>query len=257
MFPPVPILLRPTAPVAPDALLPGDPARAMRLAQALLEAPRMSNHAHGLWGYHGTTADGRPLTVQATGVGAPSGAMVLADLAELGTRRAVRVGPCVSLAEGLRIGDLVIAERVLAADGTSAALGARRWVEPDPGLSEALMAATGPAAQPATVASTDVLWEPTGEDGSPHASRAGEWASQGALAAEMQAAALFALGARLGVAVACLLVVADVQAGPSGDADEEKLAEASIRAAEIGSAALRTAGQVAAQVSGSETLSRS
>ena len=47
----VPILLRSTAPVAADALLPGDPGHALTLAQALLDEPRMSNHAHGLWGY--------------------------------------------------------------------------------------------------------------------------------------------------------------------------------------------------------------
>ena len=48
--------LDPTAPIAPDALLVDDPKTAMDLAVAITESPRMSNLAHGLWGYHGTTA---------------------------------------------------------------------------------------------------------------------------------------------------------------------------------------------------------
>ena len=47
----MPARLRPTAPIAPDAILVGDPGRALLLAQELLEQPKMSNHARGLWGY--------------------------------------------------------------------------------------------------------------------------------------------------------------------------------------------------------------
>ena len=57
----------------------------------------MSNHARGLWGYTGRTPAGVRLTIQATGMGGPSAALVLADLAELGVRRAIRVGTCVAL----------------------------------------------------------------------------------------------------------------------------------------------------------------
>jgi len=54
----VPTRLRPTAPIAADAILVGDPGRALLLAQELLEQPKMSNHARGLWGYSGATPDG-------------------------------------------------------------------------------------------------------------------------------------------------------------------------------------------------------
>ena len=90
----VPAHLRPSAPTAADALLCGDPARALAIAQALLVKPRMSNHHRGLWGYYGETAAGAELTVQATGIGGPSAAIVLGELAELGLRRAIRVGTC-------------------------------------------------------------------------------------------------------------------------------------------------------------------
>ena len=57
----------------------------------------MFNHNRGLWGYTGEAADGRALTIQATGMGGPSAAIVLAELIALGARRAIRVGTCGAL----------------------------------------------------------------------------------------------------------------------------------------------------------------
>src|SRR6476469_7789804 len=102
----MPSRLRPTASFAADAILVGDPGRALLLAQELLEQPKMSNHARGLWGYSGLTPAGDELTIQSTGIGGPSAALVLADLAELGVRRAVRVGTCTGLRAGTSLGDL-------------------------------------------------------------------------------------------------------------------------------------------------------
>src|SRR3954451_8053419 len=103
----MPARLRPTAPIAAAAVLVGDPGRALMLAQALLEQPKMSNHARGLWGYSGRTPAGAELTIQATGMGGPSAALVLADLAELGVRRAIRVGTCTALRPELEPGALL------------------------------------------------------------------------------------------------------------------------------------------------------
>ena len=92
------IHLRPTAPLAERVLLPGDPGRALTLAQTLLEKPLMFNHHRGLWGYTGPArADGEPLTIQATGMGGPSAAIVLTELISLGARRLIRVGTCGAL----------------------------------------------------------------------------------------------------------------------------------------------------------------
>src|SRR4249919_2692732 len=102
-----PARLRPTAPIAAEAILVGDPGRALMLAQELLAEPKMSNHARGLWGYTGTTEAGRELTIQATGMGGPSAALVLADLTELGVRRAIRVGTCVAIEPQPEPGDLL------------------------------------------------------------------------------------------------------------------------------------------------------
>jgi len=195
--------LRPKTSYAPDALLPGDPGRAMALAQKLLTEPKMSNHHRGLWGYSGETASGWPLSIQATGIGAPSAAIVLEELAGLGVRRAIRVGTCGALDQALSLGDLICAKAALAEDGVSRALGANRLARPDAGL-QAHLAANGAAG--ALIASTDLFYEVD-----PGARK--RWLAAGARAVEMEAAALFALGARLGVAVACALVVSDVFPG--------------------------------------------
>src|SRR6187431_826459 len=106
----MPSRLRPTASFAADAILVGDPGRALMLAQELLAQPKMSNHARGLWGYTGVTPAGKDLTIQSTGMGGPSASVVLADLAELGLRRAIRIGTCASLGD-LELGDLLVVEK--------------------------------------------------------------------------------------------------------------------------------------------------
>src|SRR4051812_24470938 len=150
----MPARLRPTAPIAADAVLVGDPGRALMLAQALLEAPKMSNHARGLWGYSGRTPEGRELTIQATGMGGPSATIVLADLAELGLRRAVRVGTCTALDPELEVGELLLVD---AARDWRGGGDAGTEVEPDPELGARLRDALGADARPARVASLDAL----------------------------------------------------------------------------------------------------
>jgi uridine phosphorylase len=197
--------LRPTAPIAPDALLPGDPKRAMELATKLLAKPVMSNLSRGLWGYHGVTPDGRELTVQSTGIGGPSAAVVLAELAQLGVRRAIRVGTCTALDPRLEPGDAIIAEAALAGDGVGSTLAPRTPPASDPELTAALVAAA-PHAKTGLAASTDLYYD----HGSP---RREDWRASGAVAVDLSAAALLAVGRRSGVATACALVVAETATG--------------------------------------------
>src|ERR1700754_2163304 len=119
-----PIGLQPTADLAERVLLPGDPARALLLAESLLEGTKMFNHHRGLWGYTGVASDGAPLTIQSTGMGGPSAAIVISELADLGARRMVRVGTCGALQAHLGLGDLLLAGEAISADGASRALGA-------------------------------------------------------------------------------------------------------------------------------------
>jgi uridine phosphorylase len=190
-----PIHLRPTAPLAERLLLPDDPGRALALAQSLLRTPRMFNHHRGLWGYTGTAPDGEPLTIQSTGTGGPSASIVLSELIALGARRAIQVGSCGALAPGLALGELVIARDCICADGTSRALGSGERIAADRELTETLIR-NAPSAHAGTVVSVDLFDE-----------RSLDWRAHGALAVEMEAAALFAVGSGANVPVACALTV--------------------------------------------------
>src|SRR5262249_61642569 len=115
--------LHPTAALADRVLLPGDPGRALALAQQLLTAPKMFNHNRGLWGYTGEAADGELLTIQSTGMGGPSAAIVVSELAEMGARSLLRVGTCRALADELELGRLGILTEARADGRPSRALG--------------------------------------------------------------------------------------------------------------------------------------
>jgi uridine phosphorylase len=189
-------ILRPHEEVAERVVVPGDPGRALRLAQQLLDKPKMLNHHRGLWGYTGIAADGAPMTIQSTGVGGPSTALVVEDLIALGARRLVRAGTCTAFVDAT----LIIVESVLPNDGTSRALGAESTLAADPGMLAALRAA-GNGALAGPIVSADVL--------------GGRW--PGAIALDLTTAALFAVAARHGVAAACVLAV--------GEPDEQAEAE--------------------------------
>jgi DeoD family purine-nucleoside phosphorylase len=229
-----PIHIHPTAPLAPRALLPGDPGRALALAQALLEQPKMFNHNRGLWGYTGAAlADGEPLTIQSTGMGGPSAAIVLEELCDLGLRMAVRVGTCGALDAGLALGDLVAAEAALAADGTSRALGAGERIGSDAALAASL---AGGGARAGLVVSTDVFYERD-------ESRARAWRAAGALAVEMEAATIFAVAAQRGIRAGCVLAVSDLLAGDGRQharLDAEGLTAAGLRLGHAAVAALQS-----------------
>ena len=141
----------------------------------------MFNHNRGLWGYTGDGADGEPLTIQSTGMGGPSAAIVVEELCELGRGARVRVGTCGALdARRSALGELVAATEVIAADGASRALGAGERVAADARADRAL---AGGADRAGTVVSTDLFYDPRAD------ARAGGRAD-GALAVDMETAAV-------------------------------------------------------------------
>ena len=89
-----------------DAILPGDPARVDRVA-ALLEQPeelmfnREYKSVRGLW-------KGRPVLIISTGMGGPSTAIAVEELARTGVRQMIRIGSCGALTPTLDLGDLVL-----------------------------------------------------------------------------------------------------------------------------------------------------
>lgn len=222
----MPSRLRPTAPIAADAILVGDPGRALLLAQELLEQPKMSNHARGLWAYFGTTPAGSELTIQATGMGGPSAALVLGDLAELGVKQAVRVGTCVGVGATSDPGDLLVVGEAIARGGSAASLGAEPGaaVAPDPVLTERLRAELGGAGQVVSIASVD-------------AHPAEHVADPGVAAIDMQTAPLLARAISLQVKLAAVLIVSELGRG-AASLEKESLEELERRAGGVAAAAL-------------------
>lgn len=219
----MPSRLRPTASVAADAILVGDPGRALMLAQELLEQPKMSNHARGLWGYTGQTPSGDELTVQSTGMGGPSAALVLADLAKLGVRRAIRIGTCTALGPDRRPGEQLLVTEAHAWGGPGT--GSGDAVRPDPDLTERLRDELGAAGRDGIVASLDTL----------HGGGAAAPVAAGDVA-DMQTAALLARGSLLGVALAAVLIVVESATGER--LDDEGLEPVAKRAGRTASAVL-------------------
>src|SRR4029434_960465 len=131
---------------AEACLLPGDPLRAKYIAETFFDNPVQRNSERGLLGYTGEY-EGRPVAVQATGMGCPSAAIVMEELVQLGVKRFLRVGtcggvqrdldsgrtrvrrvcPCGGWQRALELGDLIVAVSALPADGT-----ARHYVGQEP-----------------------------------------------------------------------------------------------------------------------------
>jgi DeoD family purine-nucleoside phosphorylase len=232
---PTPIHLKPQTDLAERVLLPGDPQRALAVAQEVLDQPRMFNHHRGLWGYTGRAADGELLTVQATGMGGPSAAIVVQELIMLGAHSLIRIGTCGALDPALEIGQIVTAERALSDDGASAALGADGWVAPDPTLTNALGEAGG--GERLGAVSTDLFYDRRPEP-------PGLWRERGAAVVEMEAAALFQLALLHDVAAACVLGVSDVLGAQDARTriEQEELVDLGVRLGQVGAAALASVG---------------
>jgi purine-nucleoside phosphorylase len=95
--------------VAPLVLLPGDPLRAKWIAETFLDDARCYTDVRGMYGFTGTW-QGRPVSVQGSGMGQPSMAIYVNELfAEYAVQSVVRVGSCGALTERLAIRDVVIA----------------------------------------------------------------------------------------------------------------------------------------------------
>ena len=204
----VPVHLRADAgDYAPACLLPGDPLRARHVAEHFLDDARQVNEERGMLGFTGSF-DGKPVSVQATGMGCPSAAIVIEELIRLDVSRLLRIGTCGALQPELELGDLVIALSAVPGDATALRYtdGEAHAPTADWDLLHGLVhAAKGLGRRPhvGPIASSDTFYDPDPE----HHHR---WAQRGVLAVEMEAAVLFTIAAVRNVQAACLLVVTDI-----------------------------------------------
>jgi DeoD family purine-nucleoside phosphorylase len=195
---------------AEACLLPGDPLRARQIAETYLDGAVERNSERGLLGFTGEW-QGRAVSVQATGMGCPSAAIVMEELVQLGVKRFLRVGTCGGLQRDLTLGDLIVAVTAVAADGTASNYvgGEPHTPTADWELVHAAVHAAKELGQPlrvGAIASSDTFYDPDPE-------RHGRWSERGVLGVEMEAAVLFTIGALRGVKAGCLLTVSDIVIG--------------------------------------------
>ena len=103
--------------VAPYALLPGDPGRVPIVAAHWDEAHLVSQNREYVT-YTGVYK-GVPITCTSTGIGCPSTAIAIEELARLGTRVFIRIGTCGTFQDYAQSGDLAIFDAAMRYDGTS------------------------------------------------------------------------------------------------------------------------------------------
>ncbi|MFT5500799.1 MAG: DeoD family purine-nucleoside phosphorylase [Woeseiaceae bacterium] len=102
--------------IAPNVLVPGDPARAARIANEWLSDAKLVMVQREFHSYTGTY-EGVPVSVISTGVGSPSAAMVMQDLGKLGCDVVIRVGTAGSCVKEVRPGDNVIGTAAVRDEG--------------------------------------------------------------------------------------------------------------------------------------------
>lgn len=192
--------------VAPVVLLPGDPDRATLIAETFFEAPRRYNDFRLLYGYTGSYK-GMPVSVQATGMGCPSLAIVTEEIIRLGAGTLVRVGTCGAIASHVAPGDLVVASASVANEGTS-----RQYLGTAPHSAVADFVLTRTISDVAAKTTRRVHTGLVQTDDAFYASTkdsVAQMAARGVLAVEMEASALFTIGALRGVRTGCVLVASN------------------------------------------------
>ncbi len=192
---------------AEAVLLPGDPLRAKYIAETYLENVVQRNSERGLLGFTGTY-NGKPVSVQGTGMGCPGATIVFEELVQLGCKKLIRVGTCGGLQPSHALGDLIVALSAVPADSTAMHLVGNEPHCPTASwnlVHEAVHIAkhSNEPIHVGPIVSSDLFYNPDG-------GQYERWSSRGVLAVEMEAAALFTVGALRGVSAACFLTVSDI-----------------------------------------------
>ena len=102
--------------IAPNVLVPGDPARAARIANEWLTDAKLVMIQREFHSYTGAY-NGVPVSVISTGIGSPGAAMVMQDLAKLECDVVVRVGTAGSCVAEVKPGDNVIGTAAVRDEG--------------------------------------------------------------------------------------------------------------------------------------------
>ncbi|MHB9287790.1 nucleoside phosphorylase [Halobacteriales archaeon Cl-PHB] len=215
-----PHLLVESGDLADVALLPGDPGRVDRIAahcEAVTEVThnreyKLVNASYG----------GRDLTICSTGVGCPSAAIAVEELANVGVDTFLRVGTTGALQEGIEIGDMVVATAAAKDEGTTGRYESN--TVPAAATHEVVAALLTGAEERdedvhvGAIATDDAFYAETDE-------YVDAWEAAGLLAVEMEAAAIFSLARRKGLRAGAICTVDGnlVEGTQKGETDDEEL----------------------------------
>src|SRR2546427_1689249 len=180
---------------AEACLLPGDPLRAKYIAETYFDEIRQRNSERGLIGYSGTY-EGKPVSVQGTGMGCPGATIVFEELIQLGVKKLMRVGTCGGLQSHHKLGDLIVALSAVADDRTADHLVGAEPHCPTASwelIHGAVHAAKqmGQSMHVGPIVSSDVFYNPD-------ENQYERWSKRGVLAVEKEESALFTVGALCG-----------------------------------------------------------
>ena len=182
-------------------LLPGDPGRCEAIARHFDGAVHVrTNREYATW--TGTLL-GEPVSVVSTGIGGPSAAIAMEELANLGTHTFVRVGTCGGIDLSVQSGDVVVATGAVRMEGTSREYAPIEWpAVPDFHVTQALVRACGKLGfswHAGVVQCKDSFYGQHSPGRMPVSYELEQkweaWKRLGVLASEMESAALFAVAA--------------------------------------------------------------
>lgn len=218
------------------ALLPGDPARVEKIAATppLGNGRFVASHREFCtWlGFIRET----PIVITSTGIGGPSAAIAVEELAQLGVRVFMRVGTTGALQSSVNIGDVVITTGAVRLDGASAHYAPLEYpAVADYNLVWALVAAARKLKIPYHVGITcsSATFYP-GQERSDSFSQyiirdlrgtKSEWQRLGVLNYEMEAATLLTMCSALGLRAGCACGVVDTPTHEEITAENLQLAE--------------------------------
>ena len=226
-------------------ILPGDPGRCEKIA-SLLDDARLMAVNREFTTYTGML-DGVRVSVSSTGIGGPSASIAMEELYRCGARTFIRIGTCGGMQTDIMGGDLVIASGAIRMEGTSKEYAPIEYpAVADITVVNALMQAAENLKYPyhvGVVECKDSFYGQHEPEKKPVCyellNKWDAWIKCGALASEMESAAMYIVGSTLRVRVGTvLLVVANQERAKAGLSnpqahDTERAIEAAVEATRI------------------------
>ena len=225
-------------------ILPGDPKRCAKIAQ-YFDDPQLMADSREYVTYTGTL-DGVKVSVTSTGIGGPSAAIAMEELANIGVHTFVRVGTCGGIDLSVQSGDVVVATGAVRMEGTSREYAPIEFpAVSDFGIAAALADAAramGKTCHTGVVQCKDSFYgqhSPTRMPVSYELLNKWEaWKRLGVKASEMESAALFVVAAALGVRCgSCFHVVWNQEREAAGL--DQQMSEDTSAAVRVGVEALK------------------